>query len=236
MVELQLEKLSPMPVAQIVWAIHILSTAPSQRRNEAETEEPAVELQNIVVAIAARGVVEEYWVGRRTRLSRRPAGNAVAGSVGGRAGGRRQRVDLRRHARKGFRARGMVERRRAAELELYYLPRGDGAKSLKNQLVQFLWAGEMEGWLAEPSRWHLVADPVNAAEWEDVPRRDGRAAGGDAAAAAGGTGREGRRVAPPPRRPARRSCRRIFPRATISHSGGPPLACTGWFRRAFYTR
>jgi len=28
MVELQLEKLSPMPVAQIVWAIHILPSAP----------------------------------------------------------------------------------------------------------------------------------------------------------------------------------------------------------------
>jgi hypothetical protein len=39
MVELQLEKLSPMPVAQIVWTIQILSRYSNPpRRNEAETE------------------------------------------------------------------------------------------------------------------------------------------------------------------------------------------------------
>ncbi len=28
------------------------------------------------------------------------------------------------------------------------------------------WSGELEGWLTAPPNWHLVADPVNAAEWE----------------------------------------------------------------------
>jgi hypothetical protein len=47
---------------------------------------------------------------------------------------------------------------------------GDRAKSLKAQLAQLCWAGEMEGWLTEPPQWHLVADPVNAAEWEKLLR------------------------------------------------------------------
>jgi hypothetical protein len=41
---------------------------------------------------------------------------------------------------------------------------------LKAQLAQLCWAGEMEGWLTEPPQWHLVADPVNAAEWEKLLR------------------------------------------------------------------
>src|SRR6266566_3936529 len=47
MVELQLEKLSPMPVAQIVWSIHVLP----------HTEET---LQTVVLMIVARNVVEEF--------------------------------------------------------------------------------------------------------------------------------------------------------------------------------
>jgi len=47
MVELQLEKLSPIPVAQIVWSIHVLP----------HTQET---LQTVVVMIVARNVVEEF--------------------------------------------------------------------------------------------------------------------------------------------------------------------------------
>src|SRR5208283_3623603 len=61
MVEMQLEKLSPLPVAQIVWTIHILA-----RRSEARPEAPAAgetkpeDLQTVVVVIVERGVVEEF--------------------------------------------------------------------------------------------------------------------------------------------------------------------------------
>jgi hypothetical protein len=42
---------------------------------------------------------------------------------------------------------------------------------LKAQLAQLAWAGELEGWLTvPPGNWHLVADPVNAAEWENALR------------------------------------------------------------------
>src|ERR1039457_7290624 len=46
MVELQLENLSPLPVAQIVWTLHVLSASASLRRDE-----PAAtgDLQSIIV-------------------------------------------------------------------------------------------------------------------------------------------------------------------------------------------
>ncbi|MGH7994080.1 MAG: hypothetical protein ACREDQ_11225, partial [Limisphaerales bacterium] len=47
MVELQLEKLSPLPVAQIVWMIHVLP-------------QTAADLQTVIVVIAARHAVEEF--------------------------------------------------------------------------------------------------------------------------------------------------------------------------------
>ena len=61
MAELQMEKLSPMPVTQIAWTIHILP-----RRSKAETgakeEAPTAtdDLQTVIVVIAARHAVEEF--------------------------------------------------------------------------------------------------------------------------------------------------------------------------------
>jgi hypothetical protein len=42
---------------------------------------------------------------------------------------------------------------------------------LKNQLAQLCWAGEL-GRLADRTqpKWHLVADPVNGREWENLLR------------------------------------------------------------------
>src|SRR5262249_14723684 len=47
MVELQLEKLSPMPVAQIVWSVQIL-------------RHPRGNMQTVVLAIVSRDAVEEF--------------------------------------------------------------------------------------------------------------------------------------------------------------------------------
>ena len=49
-------------------------------------------------------------------------------------------------------------------------PAGDRAAELKTQLGLLAMAGEVEGWLTPSPRWHLVADPVNAAEWEQLLR------------------------------------------------------------------
>jgi len=59
MVELQLEKLSPMPVTQIVWTIHILSRhGDPPRQNEAEIgakAEAATSAENESGRFANRG-------------------------------------------------------------------------------------------------------------------------------------------------------------------------------------
>ena len=49
MVELQLERISPLPVAQIVWTFHLLPAADG-------------ELQRVVVVIAGRTAVEDFLV------------------------------------------------------------------------------------------------------------------------------------------------------------------------------
>jgi hypothetical protein len=49
-------------------------------------------------------------------------------------------------------------------------PAGDRAAELKTQLGLLAMAGEVEGWLTGQPQWHLVADPVNATEWEQLLR------------------------------------------------------------------
>jgi hypothetical protein len=56
-------------------------------------------------------------------------------------------------------------------LDLLSAPAGPGrAAALKDQLMQMAWAGELEGWLASPPSWHLVADAATAREWEPALR------------------------------------------------------------------
>ena len=160
-------------------------TAPARRRAPEN-------LQTVIVVIAGRAAVEEF-LGKLEKdgflADRLEAPMLDQLEAAPRDGGRR--VDLR------CRSAGRTPRwwRGGASgalrnLSLIVLPpEGDRAKSLKDQLAQLCWSGEMEGWLTAPPQWHLVADPVNAAEWENL-LRDGaeRAGAGRAAAAAGGTG------------------------------------------------
>jgi hypothetical protein len=50
-------------------------------------------------------------------------------------------------------------------LGLVHLPPENRAAALHEQLSQVAWAGELEGWLTSPPRYHLVADEAAAAEW-----------------------------------------------------------------------
>ena len=159
MVELQLEKLSPLPVAQIVWTLHILPAAAS-------------DLQSVVVIIAGRAAVEEFlgklekdgYLADRLEapvLDQLEATPATEDGAWIYAGARGKDAAL-----VAWRSKGALR-----NLCLVVLPpEGDRARSLKDQLAQLCWAGEVEGWLTEPPKWHLVADPVNAAEWEKLLR------------------------------------------------------------------
>jgi hypothetical protein len=159
MVELQLEKLSPIAVGQIVWSIQVV---PQAKGN----------LQTVIVMIVARDVVEEFlgklegqgYLADRLELpllDQLQATNITEDGVWiypETAGGQNA-------ALAAWWCNGVLQ-----NLDLLTLPAANRAASLKEQLMQMAWAGELEGWLTTPPRWHLVSDPVTAAEWEPVLR------------------------------------------------------------------
>jgi hypothetical protein len=155
MVELQLEKLSPIPVTQAVWTMHAVP-------------HPAGAMQTVIVLIVSRSVVEEFldklegegFLADRLELSvldqlqatavnedgawiypEAPGGTNTA-LVAWWYGGVLQTVDLLTLSAETNRAAG-----------------------LKDQLMQMAWAGELEGWLASPPKWHLVAEGAVAEDW-----------------------------------------------------------------------
>jgi hypothetical protein len=159
MVELQLEKISPMPVAQIVWSIQ---TAPHPEGN----------LQTVIVMIVARNVVEEFlgrlegegYLPDRLELPLLDQLQATTISEDGAwiypeasSGGKMALV--------AWWYGGVLR-----NLDLITMPAANKAASLREQLLQMAWSGEMEGWMTVTPRWHLVADSVIAAEWEPALR------------------------------------------------------------------
>jgi hypothetical protein len=161
MVELQLEKLSPMPVAQIVWSIQVLPHS-------------AGDLQTVIVIIAARSAVEEFlgqlegqgYLADRLDLPMldQLQSTLVSGDGAwiypGAAGGKNA-------ALVAWWCGGVLQ-----SLGFLTLPGANRPAGLKEQLLQMSWAGEMEGWLTSAPRWHLVADASATADWE-APLREG---------------------------------------------------------------
>ena len=159
MVELQLEKLSPMPLTQIVWSIQVLPHAEGN-------------LQTVVVMIAARNDVEEFlgqlegqgFMADRLDLPLLDQLQATTVTEDGAwiypeaPGGRNAALVAWWY--------GGVLR----NLDLITLPAANRPEGLKEQLLQMAWAGELEGWLTAPPAWHLVADANTAAEWEPALR------------------------------------------------------------------
>ena len=158
MVELQLEKISPLPVAQIVWSVELLPKRPDDH------------LQTAIVIIVARHFVEEFlgqlegqgFLADRLELPMMDeilatqihedgvwiypgATTASPYLVAWWYGGTLQNVTLFSPA-----------------------PGQDLTELLKQQISQMAWAGELEGWLTSPPRWHLVAEAAIAAVWEPI--------------------------------------------------------------------
>ncbi|HEV2327402.1 MAG TPA: hypothetical protein VGY56_01290 [Verrucomicrobiae bacterium] len=161
MVELQLEKLSPQPVAQIVWTIHVLPQA-------------AGDVQTVIVVMAARSAVEEFLghLEEKGFLPDRldtPMLDQLEGMSGLGDGGWiwPGATGDPRSALVAWWQGGVL---RGVNFILLTAT-GDRAANLKNQLAQLAWHGELEGWLTAKPQWHLVADGVAAAEWEALLRK-----------------------------------------------------------------
>ena len=155
MIELQLEKLSPMPVAQVVWSIEPL---PKSSDN----------LQPVIVIIAARDRVEAFLGNLETSgfladrlevpclhqlLATQVDGDGVWIYLSVQAGDQLCLV--------AWWTSGALQ-----QLELVHVPDGeDRVAVVTEQLTKTAWAGEVEGWLHAPARCRLVADAATAPLW-----------------------------------------------------------------------
>jgi len=174
MLEFQLEKLSPLPAAQVVWSAEIM---PSQ----------AEKMQTAIVCIVAREEIDKFVGGTEARqylpdrleipqvnqiLSDgvRPDGCWIYPGSGADAevlttawwaGGTLQQLQLLRLPQAPAAAPGSP----AAD------PAAFRAEYLREQLMQIAWAGELEGWLQLPVQWHLAASPESAAYWQPLLAR-----------------------------------------------------------------
>ena len=157
MVELQLEKLSPIPVAQIVWSIDVLP-------------HPSGNMQTVIVLIVARNIVEEFlgkledqgYLADALELPVLDQLRATSVSEDGvwiypeAIGGKNAGLAAWWYG-------GVLQ-----NLDLITLSGDDKAGGIKEQLTQMAWAGELEGWLTAPPRYHLVASSPSAGEWEPL--------------------------------------------------------------------
>jgi len=169
MVELQLEKLSPIPVTQLVWTFQQLGLREGEKRPDGTAES----LQTIVVVIVSRAVVEEL-LGRLERdgfLADRletPMLDLLEATEVHSDGVWLFPLTLagQNAALTAWWVGGALR-----NLAFVTLPAaGDRTGELRHQLSLLAMAGEVEGWLNGPLKWHLVADPVNATEWEQCLR------------------------------------------------------------------
>jgi len=172
MVELQLEKLSPIPVTQVVWSVHVLpqTTVPAE-----SSEGSAPKLQTVIVLLAERKAVEEFlgqlegqgYLADRLEIPVLDQLEATEVTEDG-AWIYPEAIGGHNHALVAWWYGGVLQ-----NLNLVSLPvEGDRAAAVREQLAQVAWAGELEGWLSAPPLWHLVADEALAVEWEP-PLRNG---------------------------------------------------------------
>jgi hypothetical protein len=163
MVDLQLEKLSPIPVTQALWTMHVLPpTAPAVEGEK---------LQTIVIIVVARDVVEEFlgklegqgYLADRLELPMLDQLQATRISGDG-AWVYPETEGPNSRALVAWWYGGVLQ-----NLALVTLESGPNRiASLKDQLVQITWAGELEGWLTSAPHWHMVGDAAN--EWHAALR------------------------------------------------------------------
>jgi len=161
MLELQIEKLSPLPVNQIVWSYEVIPG-------------PADQPQTVVLLIAALSVVEQV-------LGQLETGGYVADRL--------DLPQLHWLAAQPTDADGtwlLLWRENGLLLclvawcyggglqDLTLLPLPDTPEApprLIDHLNRLSWAGEVEGWLTSEPAWHLISDPALAADWEPPLRQ-----------------------------------------------------------------
>lgn len=160
MVELQLEKLSPIPTNQIVWSVELVPAAPGA----------AESMQTAVVIVVARDVVEKFLGHLETQgyLPDRleiPFLHQVLRAVPGRNSVCVYPVqeEPKTICLVAWWYQGTLQNLNLAHLaSSNTAPPGD---LLVEQLTKTAWAGELEGWLTEAPFCYIIADEPTAERW-----------------------------------------------------------------------
>ena len=174
MLEFQLEKLSPLPVGQVIWSAEVLPSA-------------AENMQTAIVCIVSREVVESF-LGSVEQQNFQPD--------------RLEVPQLNQVISDGLREDGawiypgsgpdsdtctiawwssgtlhdlhvvrLPQPPAAAEGVAPVSPEEFRAQFLHEHLMQVAWAGELEGWLQMPVKWNLVADEEPTQRWQPLLSR-----------------------------------------------------------------
>jgi hypothetical protein len=156
MVELQLEKLSPLPVAQVVWTFEVLG-----KKEDGQ--------QSVIVVVVPRSLVEEFlgqlegqgFLADRLELpllDQLLATEVTQDGVWVFPGETTTSPCL-----VAWWYGGLLR-----NITLLSWVDGADALRLKDQLAQMAWSGELEGWLSKPPHWYLVADATVSAIWQPL--------------------------------------------------------------------
>ena len=159
MIEFQLEKLSPLPVAQIVWTFELV---PARGLSETQTA---------VLVVVTRSAVEEL-------LGKLEGQGFMADRLELPFLDQILTLEINHDAVLLFPVMGNQKvvffwmawwyGGVLRSLGQIHLPtEGDPVDVIQAQLSQMSWAGELEGWLTSPPRYHLVAEDEVAEEWLD---------------------------------------------------------------------
>jgi hypothetical protein len=158
MIELQLEKISPIQPQQAVWSFELLPSTGGA-------------LRTVVVVVAERSYVE-HFLGKleeqgyaADRLESPLIDQLLATKVTGDGAWVYPGLGAQKKAcLVAWWCGGVLH-----NVSLLQLPANtESGTYLRGQLTQMAWAGEMEGWLTSPPRWHLVADPETAVNWQPL--------------------------------------------------------------------
>jgi Tfp pilus assembly protein PilN len=168
MVEFQLEKISPLPVAQIVWSIHTLPSRNAPQPVVEGQSETQPQSQTVIVTIVERSIVEDFL--GNLELEGFLADRLEVPMLDSLTTARIERDGAWVYPDPMNPGSALIAWWYSGTLQsvgLVFAPAGEKrGEILREQLTQMAWAGELEGWLTSTPKAHLVADTTTAAEWQ----------------------------------------------------------------------
>lgn len=156
MVELQMEHLSPLPLAQVVWNAHPLGDGEEGMQTVLVVVAVLAGVEAFLARLESAGLFVERLdfpaVDQLKALRPEEDGAWIMPDLTGVPG----------KALVGWWSGGVLR-----SLGLVELPEDEQAGSkLRDQLLQMAWAGEIEGWMQGVPRWNLMAGDDSLAAWQ----------------------------------------------------------------------